>query len=221
MFLTRFEVNPARREARALLATPNALHAAVLAGFPADGEAAGPEGRLLWRLDQEQPKVLLYVVSQAPPDLTHLVESAGWPTTQGWETRDYSGMLRSLSRGERWAFRLTANPTRSGKRSANSTQTQRFGHLTSSQQVSWLLARAEANGFVVPDTALGVPEVIVQRRTTARFARQGQTVTLSTVVFEGLLEVLDGERLARSLVCGIGPAKAYGCGLLTLARPSA
>ena len=31
-------------------------------------------------------------------------------------------------------------------------------------------------------------------------------------------EVVDAAALRRALVTGIGPAKAYGCGLLTLAR---
>jgi CRISPR system Cascade subunit CasE len=40
---------------------------------------------------------------------------------------------------------------------------------------------------------------------------------LSTAVFEGQLEITDTEAMRRSLTGGIGPAKGYGCGLLTLA----
>jgi CRISPR system Cascade subunit CasE len=42
-------------------------------------------------------------------------------------------------------------------------------------------------------------------------------VSLVTVTFDGHLEVTDPERLRRTLVQGLGKAKAYGCGLMTLA----
>jgi len=43
-------------------------------------------------------------------------------------------------------------------------------------------------------------------------------VTLVTVTYDGLLEVTDPDALRRTLTRGLGRAKAYGCGLLTLAR---
>lgn len=104
MHLSRFEINSARRAARALLASPQAMHAAVLAGFPADSVNRASGERLLWRLDHNVNQTLLYVVSPRQPDFTHLVESAGWPSTQGWETRDYRPLLASLQAGDRWAF---------------------------------------------------------------------------------------------------------------------
>ena len=38
------------------------------------------------------------------------------------------------------------------------------------------------------------------------------------VTFEGILEISDEEVFKQTLVDGIGREKAYGCGLLTLAR---
>jgi CRISPR system Cascade subunit CasE len=43
-------------------------------------------------------------------------------------------------------------------------------------------------------------------------------VNLAVATFDGLLEVADADLLRRTLVSGLGPAKAYGCGLMTLAR---
>ncbi len=37
--------------------------------------------------------------------------------------------------------------------------------------------------------------------------------------YEGMLEVADVEKLKKVLTQGIGKAKGYGCGLLTLANP--
>jgi CRISPR system Cascade subunit CasE len=43
-------------------------------------------------------------------------------------------------------------------------------------------------------------------------------VTLRTATFEGILTISDLERFRRTLLSGIGRAKAYGCGLLTIVR---
>jgi len=40
---------------------------------------------------------------------------------------------------------------------------------------------------------------------------------LRSVRYDGLLEVLDEERFRESLLSGIGPAKAFGFGLLSIA----
>jgi CRISPR system Cascade subunit CasE len=214
-YLTRFEINTARRAARDLLASPQRVHAAVLAGFPA-GRAVTPEGRVLWRIDHHNRQAVLYLVSPHRPDLTHLVESVGWPTTEGWATRDYTMLLDRLTTGQRWGFRLAANPVHSGRK-ADSVRSQRFGHVTVTQQTDWLLSRAEKHGFTVPMGDQKEPDVAVVGRRTLRFSRQGRTVTLDTALFEGQLDITDPSALRAALTQGIGHGKAYGCGLLTLA----
>ncbi|GAA1740598.1 type I-E CRISPR-associated protein Cas6/Cse3/CasE [Luedemannella helvata] len=219
MFLTRFRFNPARRGARKLLTSPQAMHAAVRAGFADPDDHQRGDARTLWRLDSSGPgAVHLFIVSPGRPDLTHLVEQAGWPTTDTWVVREYDGLLDSLEAGQRWAFRLTANPTHSGRKSADAKETQRFGYLRQEEQVRWLLGRAGKLGFVVAPQADGAPNVVVGRRETVTFKRGMGTVTLTTATFDGVLQVTDGDAFRRALTGGIGPAKAYGCGLLTLAR---
>ncbi|MEV8442114.1 type I-E CRISPR-associated protein Cas6/Cse3/CasE [Actinosynnema sp. NPDC051121] len=217
MYLTRFEINPARREARALLASPQKLHAAVMAAFPTATPTTASDGRVLWRVDRQQHQVMLYLVSPHRPDLTHLVEQVGWPTTHTWDTRDYQPLLDRLAAGQEWAFRLKANPVSSRRKNADSTRSQRFGHVTVAQQTDWLLTRAERHGFTVPTGEHKEPDVAIRGRENLSFTRQGANVSLSTAVFEGRLHITDPDALRTTLVTGIGPAKGYGCGLLTLA----
>jgi len=75
VYLSRIQLNPQRREARWLLSSPQRLHAAVLSSFPAPptGDRAG-DARVLWRLDQDRERVLLYVMSPHEPDFAHLAE---------------------------------------------------------------------------------------------------------------------------------------------------
>lgn len=218
MFLTRFRINTARRGARKLLASPQAMHAAVLSSFASPAASNG--ARTLWRLDESGHDRLLYLVSPTEPDLTHLVEQAGWPTTETWQTRDYAGFLAKLRAGQRWAFRLTANPVRNG-RLPHGKDTQRVGHVTVEQQRQWLLARADAAGFkVVSAGADAEADLTVHRRQTYTFRRDGARVTLRVATYDGQLEVTDADALRTVLKAGLGHAKAYGCGLLTLARPA-
>ena len=215
MHLTRFEINPARREARALLASPQRMHAAVLAAFPESTDEYD-QGRVLWRLDEGRHDVVMFVVSSGKPDLTHLVESIGRPT-YGWQTRDYGPFLDRLTGGDRWAFRLLANPVRNTRATDASGRGKRLAHVTAAQQTAWFLRQAQRHGFAVVDGSAGEADLAVRSRRTQRFARHQRTVTISTAVFEGHLQIEDPVALRAALVGGIGPAKGYGCGLLTLA----
>jgi len=220
MFLTRFQINPARRGARKLLSSPHAMHAAVRAAFarPEDHERAGT--RTLWRIDTPATaSVHLYIVSPGQPDLTHLVEQAGWPTTDTWVTRDYDGLLDSLSAGQRWAFRLTANPTRSGRKTADAKDTQRFAYIREEEQAAWLTGRAHRHGFTVAVQSDGQPNLQLHRRQTQTFKRGMGTVTLTTVSYDGILDITDVTEFRHTLTSGLGHARGYGCGLLTLAQP--
>jgi CRISPR system Cascade subunit CasE len=219
VYLTRFRINPARRGARHLLTSPQAIHAAVLAGFADPPPAGAGQPRTLWRLDGSGHHQLLYIVSPTEPDLTHLVEQAGWPTTETWKTRHYSDFLARLHTGQRWAFRLTANPVRNG-RLPHRVTTHRVGHVTVEQQRQWLLDRASRAGFQITPTGTGQPDLTIHRRHTHTFHRGQQPVTLRVATYDGQLEVTDPDALRSTLTAGLGHAKAYGCGLLTLAHPS-
>lgn len=220
MYLTRFCINAQRRGARHLLASQQRMHAAVLAGFPPTMAGA----RMLWRVDAGPHRTDLFVVSASRPDLTHLVEQAGWPTQpdQTWQTAAYQPLLDRLAVGQRWAFRLTANPVRSVARGTD-VRGQVKAHVTAAQQQDWLLRRAERLGFRIPDGGTALPQLTVKDRRTARFERPraaaGRDVTVVMATYEGLLVVTDADALRRALCEGIGRAKAYGCGLLTLAHP--
>lgn len=218
MHLSRVVLNPVRRGARRLLGSPQVMHAAVLASFP--DPAGGAGGRVLWRVDGETPhRRSLYVVSPSQPDFTHLVEQAGWPTTQTWDTTPYELFLEQLAPEQTWHFRLTANPVRKTRVRASDLDTRLVGHVTVKHQERWLLDRAEQLGVTFPDGPHGQGGAAVTRRGTLRFRRENQWVTLTVATYEGHLSVVDADRLRSALVRGVGRAKAYGCGLLTLARP--
>lgn len=224
MYLSRIQLNPRRRDARRLLSSPQRLHAAVLASFPEPptGERAG-DPRVLWRLDNERDdRILLYVVSPERPDFAHLAEQAGWPSTERGTSKPYAPLLDGLATGRRWAFRLTANPTRYVT-PQDGGRAKRVAHVSVPHQEQWLTDRAAASGFRVWEAPAHdgstSPVLTLTRRSVQQFTRRGsdRPVTLAVAQFDGVLEVTDVDALRDTLVTGIGPAKAYGCGLLTLA----
>lgn len=248
MYLTRFRVNTARPGAKCLLSSPQSVHAAVMCSFPGLLPTDADPSRVLWRVDHNaRAEVFLYVVSPTSPDLTHLVEQAGWPAaaldpqTPGWQTRPYASFLDRLVKGDTWAFRLTANPVHHIRRKEGEP-TKRTAHKTPVHQMGWLLERQERSGFRIVEKAdeerLLPGGTTYQNRAhhgdrhalTIRDLRglkfgksrgdetsKRDKVTLVTVTFDGRLEVTDPVALRRTLVEGLGKAKAYGCGLMTLA----
>ena len=194
----------------------------MLAGFATE-QGTEPHPRTLWRVDSARKSINLYVSSAIEPDLTHLVEQAGWPTTATWTTREYGPFLEGLRAGTTWGFRLTANPTHSVRRPPQlaseqvepRSRGQRLAHVTVEQQLAWLMTRAERLGIDVGN--LGEPTVAVTERSLSTFRRQSSSVTIGFARFDGTLVVTDPDALRIAMRGGIGPAKAYGCGLLTLA----
>ncbi|MCE7081877.1 type I-E CRISPR-associated protein Cas6/Cse3/CasE [Streptomyces sp. ST2-7A] len=149
MYLTRFRFNTRRTGARRVLSSPRVLHACVMSSY-ADALPSDADGpRVLWRVDRPAPaEVFLYVVGPDRPDLTHLVEQAGWPETPRWETREYAPFLDRLTAGDTWAFRLTANPVHHIRRK-DGEPTKPTAHRVPAHQLRWLTERQEAAGFRV------------------------------------------------------------------------
>ncbi|MFH8491952.1 type I-E CRISPR-associated protein Cas6/Cse3/CasE [Streptomyces longisporoflavus] len=238
MYLTRVRFNTARSGARRLLGSPHLMHGAVTMAFPVRPARDGQGPRVLWRIDRDhRSQTQLYIVSPRQPDLTHLVEQAGWPTLAepGWATFAYGGFLDALTAGDTWSFRLAANPVHNIRlpHDKPDDRTRRTAHRTPRHQLRWLLDREEKAGFQVickdpakQLTKLGDEhELIVRDQLPLQFRRPPgkqvrQDVRITRVTFDGRLQITDPDVFRRTLTQGLGKAKAYGCGLMTLAPVS-
>ncbi|MEV6982381.1 type I-E CRISPR-associated protein Cas6/Cse3/CasE [Sphaerisporangium sp. NPDC051017] len=244
-YLSRIRINPLRERSRLFLASPHAMHGAVMHAIPDD-----PTGeRILWRLDADNPhRPFLFVLTKTRPDWTHLVEQAGWPEADGEHAavRDYAPLLAQIATGREFAFRLTANPVQNTSKPIKPTTTQaeqiadgrqrsfRISHRTATHQLDWFLSRTQRWGFEIPQARTDAPapgiepyegtctpprELRITARSQRSFKKQGNSkpVVLHIVTFQGALRITDPAVFTEKLLGGIGPAKSYGCGLLTLA----
>ncbi|MFG2247869.1 type I-E CRISPR-associated protein Cas6/Cse3/CasE [Spirillospora sp. NPDC048823] len=231
-YLSHIPINPLRAESRDLLACPRAMRGAVLGGISDPSEMK----RVLWRLDADDPqRPLLFVLSPSRPDWTRLVEAAGWPGAAGDQaaTREYRPLLTRLTINRKFAFRVTASPVRDDPGESQAPDDDR-AHLSPAQQLGWFLEHAPTWGFAIPRTRTGsatsgldgcsprsAPDVRITARSRRSFTESGRgvPVTLHTATFEGRLLVTDVVLLTQAILKGIGPNKAYGCGLFTLTHP--
>ncbi|CAN1570122.1 casE_Cse3, CRISPR-associated protein Cas6/Cse3/CasE, subtype I-E/ECOLI [Mycobacteriaceae bacterium] len=211
MFLTRLTLEPTAYRAARLLRDTQQLHAAIAASFP-----DGPGGRLLWRIEpvDRSGQIQILVASPGGPTESELWERITTPDRA--QTRPYGPLLDRLAKGDRYRFRTTLNPVRTH----NGKHTPIFDR---SAQTVWVATKLGANGVSLnahsPDLDADEPDVQITATSSDRFTRAGSpgTIELLKVTFDGSLTVTDPEKLRHALCNGIGRAKGYGCGMLTLA----
>lgn len=207
LHLSRLRLNPRSGQVRAELRHPYEMHRTLAKAFAppsmpeADARVALEAARVLFRVDHGGAGELAALVqSRTPPHWDGLTAAAGYLTGQP-ETRSYTP---HFVRGQRLAFRLRANPTvkRNGKR---------LGLYTDDEQLAWLGRKGVAGGFQV-DQVVALTEDRAQRS-----GHRAGTVEHLAVRFEGLLQVVDPLRFADTVAGGIGSAKGFGFGLLSIA----
>ncbi|WP_083998848.1 type I-E CRISPR-associated protein Cas6/Cse3/CasE [Actinomadura kijaniata] len=221
MYLSR--LTPELSSPRVLrdLADLHKTHQRVMSAFPnIDGPGRLAHG-VLWRWDADpgHPPILL-VQSTTAPDWAKL--PAGY-LTEPPRLRTLAPLRELLTPGRRFAFRLTGNPTRNVDTKTRADGKRRSGrHLPlrdETARLGWLARKGAQYGFEVPIGQLGTPDVQISSLPRGRGDKQaGTVVTIEPVRFEGHLTITEPDLFWDGLQHGIGRARPYGCGLLTLIR---
>lgn len=202
MYLTRLRLDPRSAQARRDLSDPYEMHRTLVRPFVKDAGQTPP--RILWRVEPaaawSEPVVL--VQAREPADWS-VLEALPNYLKGSTETRDISpeGWLQPE---QCYRFRLFANPTvtRDGKRQ---------GLVSEDAQLAWLARQGERHGFAVEAALVTGSELLRSRK-------QNSHISVLQACFDGRLRVQDCAALALALRSGIGPGKAFGCGLLSLGR---
>ena len=213
MYLSRLMLDTERRSTMRALASPQVLHAAVERSF------IGERQRNLWRVDLLGDKCYLLILSTERPDFFNAEEQFGYQGSEkSWDIKEYDPLLARLQPGQVWRFRLRANPVRSSSKEKDklSGRGKVFAHVTYEQQKLWLLTRSEECGLSVNVDSFDIVQTEWMKFQKSQNANHN--VSIHAVTYEGILTIMDLERFKHSLTSGIGRAKAYGCGLLTIAR---
>ena len=233
MYLSRLMLNPRSRRVQRELANPYGLHVSVYGGYP---QPLPPDERVLYRLDLHPSSgaPMLLVQSQGEPDWSPLEREPGYLLCPA-QCKAVELMLRE---GQVYGFRLRANPTvKKATRAPEPVQTPgylaaardrrargeaepgrngvRLGLSREEEQRAWLERQGERHGFAL--VRLDVyPEGVQRMVWPAGRGADGRGMSHLAVRYEGLLRVTDAVGTAAALREGIGSAKAFGFGLLSL-----
>lgn len=195
LYLSRLHLNPWSAAVRRDLLDAYQCHRTLCRAFDAGRSAAG----LLYRVEGDGAEPLLLAQSLLPPDWCCLPEEylAGENDTQSVEVKTW---VPHFAEGAQLRFRLRANPTfKRGKR--------RLAWLQPDDHLAWLERQASRRGF----------SVMAAQAEAEGFSRSSRGFSCHGVLFDGVLGVTDPRVFGEALTQGIGSAKAFGYGLLSLA----
>jgi CRISPR system Cascade subunit CasE len=225
VFLSRLHPDLRNQVFRRDYADVHDLHRTLMSAFPrVEGNVPARQALgLLWRMDEDRQGFVLYVQSAIKPDWTCL--PPGYLLAPA-RIRPLQPLLDQLVPGRKLAFRLVANPTRSAIVGPDHQPMngRRIIHRDPDEQLEWLNRKGEQHGFTLPTTISGAPDVLPSPRPrltgrTNRPAKGSSRITIDPIRFDGHLIITESNAFTEALQHGIGRAKAYGCGLLSLAPP--
>ena len=216
VWLSRLTFDAQSREARSDLAgsgAPIRLHRRVMSLFP-DVDAEQPRAHLgvLFRVEDTPRGHTLLLQSKHEPNPARLPEGYGTLIS-----RPLDPLLDALKPGRRIRYRCVANAVR--RPGATTRKLYRLSAvvpLSGRAADEWWQRQAEGAGLEV-HTVFSQPRDAVHgpRGTSGKAAEQH--LHHARVQFDGLAEITDADRLRERIISGVGRAKAYGCGLLTVA----
>ena len=229
MFLSKLQLNSRNPFTRRDLAAPYEMHRTLLnGGF--DTVPKDELGRVLFRVDTDRfgGNPLVLVQSEREPKWENLPDNyLGRPA-------EAKPLDLVVSKHQKLRFRLRANPTKrvaaKNERLGGVMAGKRVGLVTESEQIAWLLRKAEGGGFRVPggwvdakhpetELPIKLPNFRVDAISEGR-ARNDKAGhhdgVFAAVRFDGVLEVTDPDKFKETVFAGVGSAKGYGFGLLSI-----
>ena len=225
MILTRLFLNGASRDVQRCIGDAHHLHARVMSMYP-PGQGREPREKLgiLHRLEvsEREGTIVLLVQSPTAPALESL--PAGFLDPRAGDEASAAKSLDVLhgllSKGARLRFRLRANPARKIDTKTGADGVRRNGRRVplrgDEARVAWLARKLRDSGLRL--VVEGGSMLVVQRpEGLSRGRRNGLEITHEAHVFEGVVEVDDPALAWAAVQKGIGPGKAFGFGLLSLA----
>ncbi|HVR37419.1 MAG TPA: type I-E CRISPR-associated protein Cas6/Cse3/CasE [Methylomirabilota bacterium] len=184
-------------------------HQAVWEAFPGRPEE---KREFLTRLDVKDRGFQLLLLSASEPS------KPDWAPTDHWETKPIDA---AFFNHERYSFQLRANPTKKLRVTLPDGSRKKNGRrqpLTAREELEqWIARKADGGGF-----AIDPAQVRIHPARKETFVKQEESAgrllgVIQGMEFRGTLEVRDRGKFIQAFGTGIGPAKAFGYGMLALA----
>lgn len=199
-----------------LLQNANDMHRAIWSLYPDYG---GERPRLLYRVENWNVRALrdsgelapVLVLAPDPPN------ADGNPDVTVLGSKPFTPAIRE---GDVLAFSLVAHPTRSAINAARVgvesreewTRGTRVYIVGEEERLRWLGRQLEPVARLLEARVVEAKDIY--------FRKPNNFGSYKTCRMSGVLEVRDPVAFVRLVEGGFGKGKAYGCGLMTLGRPS-
>jgi len=223
VYLSLLRLEPRRRDVQHDLGNCYDMHRRVLSAFPDQSATihAREQFGVLYRVEQGNDNVRVLVQSLHVPDWSRL--PAGY-VAHAVAVKSVREAYESIRNGMELLFRLRANPVKRIS-DRNVTQDERWRGKRvelrrEEDQLDWLQRKGEAAGFrlVAVRTHPNVADVRLRDVAGTVVGISGaRRLTFASVLFDGRLRVADADLFRQALEAGIGSAKAFGFGLLSVA----
>lgn len=224
VYLSQLDLDGSDRRVLATLADCAGVHRFVMTGWPQDlaTGAARAEAGVLHRVETPPLSAALRILVQSriAPDWTPALTLLGQSVNVS--VKDVGKAYSAIGVGKSLRFRLRANATRkikTGRTQGESSNGTRVPLRRVPLLSEWLCRKGTAAGFGIASLPQGD---VLDLRITPEVAMIGgagrsRGITVEPALFEGVLHVTDAAVFLDALARGIGPGKAYGCGLLSVA----
>ncbi len=169
----------------------------------------------LFRVDlQPGGRAVILVQSAIEPDWDYAFHNADHLLAAPPETKMVEPRFEP---GQHLRFRLLANPTKRLRKDSRDSPGQAVDEKWVGKRVAvksdgfenWLSRRAQRAGFQVTQLACIQPGYV--------YVNKGEPLRYRSAQYDGILEITDPERFRETIIRGIGPAKSFGFGLLSVA----
>ena len=202
LYLSCLTLNPRHNRTCSEVDHPYELHRTICKAWEHPGPA-----RILFRTETEPGVVRVIIQSLTPPDWSRLEVPADYLSQHDGPKQVH---LDGLQEGRALAFRLRCRPSKRIGETGNLNEGKRKSLTQKDEIFAWLHRKAEESGFKVVQAAFD--------RVYWHDSKEGRSPKpLGAVQFDGVLVVTDPDRLREAVRNGIGPQKAFGFGLLSLA----
>lgn len=115
-----------------------------------------------------------------------------------------------LQAGQFLRFRLVANPTKRIKDQVNPGRSVRVPHIGEEHKIAWLIRKLEKVARVCHAESSNMEPIY--------FSKPGHRGKIQPVLFTGVIKIENSGAFKSMMEEGIGAAKAFGCGLIQVAR---
>jgi CRISPR system Cascade subunit CasE len=200
---------------------------------------------VLHRLEIDKNHGQVTLIVQSAKNQSVIDEQAVWNfrgdelLDDGFSQKEIGQIYSMLPNETELMFRIRANPTKRigknyqhpdekvreefDKKFKDAKKRRRISPNSEKEQIEWLINQGVRHGFELITIKVNPDNTIVSDVSTTpngKFLGKHEKGDLAfkSVIFDGNLKITDAEKFKETLIHGIGQGKAYGFGLLSIAK---